>query len=222
MAIKKIFSMYIKSNIFLFIIAIVIGIILGIILNKSNIKQVFTSKPLPPSYFSLANPPKESIIGKVEAATGDVEVTSRIATAPSALKSTSQILQGESLDTKSKGGISLNFANSETISLKKNSHIDLIQALKANIVVNQTMGNVDYLKTGNIPLSIISQNLLLDQISGEMEVSVDKSTNQVTASLLSGSAKAAFNDSNDNSQVVTLQKGDNYIFSNQTLSGTAQ
>ena len=171
---------------------------------------------LPQSLFSLEKAPTDSLTGEIASISGKVAWQSRIAPVAILINSTTKLQQGEEVDTYNDGTAAINFPEVATMSASSNTEVNFIQTLPENFVVWQKQGAVDYSKIGEIPTSIVALNLLINMDSGDCSISIDKDTSKVTVAVKTGSVTAAFNDLDNNTNVVSIKSGKTYIFDDNT------
>lgn len=205
------------KNLLLFIISILIGGIVAvgyyrfIVDKKSILSPISQNKE---SAFSIANPPKQSITGKIISMTGMVEWESRVATQPAQIVKPVPIQQGENLITKDDGNVSVTFDNIGNIKLLPKTEVDFVQTLPLNFVVNQKSGTAVYTKTGTVPFSIRSLHLLVT-ITGEIKLAIDEEEPTITINVNEGKATIAYNDLQNISHVLTIDQGESFVFDDQ-------
>lgn len=218
------FVKYIPILLAIFIILLIAGFVF---LNADNNKPIPT--PSPTSYyiptptpetnkFSLENAPTESLKGQITKMTGNVMWQGRIATGAAQIFSPISIQQGENLSTGKKSSLSLVFTNAATVNFSENTAVGVIQTLPADMVFSQTTGTVEYIKTGNFPVTVRA-NYLLVNIDGDILISFNTKGPIVTLSVKSGTALAAFNDLKYISHEVTISKGRTFTFNYGTRRG---
>jgi len=209
------------KNLLLLIISIIAGIIIivaGFLWVSPRSTQVLKII-LPKSFFSLEKAPTDSLSGEVASISGKVAWQSRIAPVAILINLPTRLSQGEEVDTYNDGNALIGFAKVGTITEASNTQISFIQTLPQNFVVLQKQGVADYLKSGANPLSIVALDLLINIDSGECSIFVDKDNALVTVSVKTGSASAAFNDSDNNTNVVSLTAGQKYVFDDNAITG---
>ncbi len=173
-----------------------------------------SQKPTISTNFSIANPPSASMKGTIATMSSTIQFSSRVATQSSVLTDFStQIEQGESLQTDDKGYIQVNFKNLGDITLFHNSSLNIIQLLPYSSVFSQDSGNVIYNVTSSNPVAIRSMDLLIQTNQpAKFNVKVDSVNNLINISMSSGSATLGYDDLNYNSNVVTLTNKDHVSF----------
>ncbi len=207
-------SIFISSLLVGFIVFVLYNIIKP---NNSNHAQTInplSSTPTITTNFSIANPPSASMRGTIATMSGSVSFSSRIATQSSPLtNSTTQIEQGESLQTNDHGYIKVDFKQLGKLTVFHNSSLNIIQLLPYSSVFSQDNGTVNYDVTNTNPLAIRSMDLLI-QIDKPaiLSVNVDTTNNLVNVSMSSGSATLGYDDLNYVSHVSTLNSNDKVSF----------
>jgi hypothetical protein len=209
------------KNIFLLIVSVILGslIIIGGFLWISPRNTQVIKIILPKSLFSLETAPTNSLVGQVASLSGKVAWQSRVAPIAILINSPIKLQQGEEIDTYDNGSANINFTAFGTIFLSPNTQVNFIQTLPENFVVNQKQGTAIYTKTGENPSSVIALDLLININSGESKILVDKDTAKITITVETGSLTVAFNDTDNNTNVITLNSGDEYIFNDNTRLG---
>ena len=208
-------------KIFLFIFSILIGstiVITGYFWDAPRDSQIL--KPFfPKTLFSIENAPSQSLVGKVASISGNVAWQSRIASFATLINSPVKLQQGEKINTQSNGKAVINFPQVVTITASANTQLNFIQTLPANFVVDQAQGLSIYNKNGDIPLSVRALDLLVNIKTGTCSVLVDKDTSNIVVSVSTGLAMIAFNDTNNSTNILTINKGEEYLFNNNTKLG---
>jgi hypothetical protein len=167
------------------------------------------------SRFSLDKAPSQSLVGTIISMSGDVEYEARMATEAAKINSPIDVQQGESLLTGVNGKLILNFDKAVEIDISSDTSIGIIQTLPANVVFFQSMGSTEYKKLANIPVSIRSKHLLIEN-NGDITVTIDKVKPIITVVVNSGSATFAYNNLNNISKVWTVESGKTLIFNDGT------
>jgi hypothetical protein len=167
------------------------------------------------SRFSLEKAPSESLVGSMSGMIGDVEYEGRTATEAAKINSPVEVQQGESLSTGTDGKLVLTFEKTAEVDISPNTFIAIIQTLPADVVISQSAGIVEYKKLADIPVTIRSYHLLVEN-GGDITISIDKIKPIVTISVNSGSATFAYNNIHDVSQVLNLVSGKKLIFNDST------
>lgn len=205
-------------SIIIFCALVVIGITAMVLYVMQLTQRSTTPKQssLPSSQFSLNNAPKESIRGTISSMSGLINWQSRTATQPSELISPVQIQQGEIVSTGTNGHINIGFPSIGSIDLLPNSSTEIIQTLPVDFVINQSQGITTFTKTGKTPISVRTLNMLTQENSGKMVISVNTNNSTVTVDVLKGEAQSAFNDLNNQSSVQTIQEGNELVFHDDT------
>jgi len=209
------------KNIFLFIISILIGVtavISGYLWVAPRDSQIL--KPFfPKTLFSIENAPSKSLSGKLASLSGNVSWQSRTANYATLITSSVKLQQGEEINVQNNGKAVMDFPQVATITASSNTQINFIQTLPANFVVEQKQGLSVYDKNGDIPVSVRALDLLINIEKGTCTVSVDKDTSDIIVTVNSGSVAVAFNDTGNNTNILTINQGKEYLFNNDTKLG---
>lgn len=212
------------KNIFFFIFFLLVGfsvtIYYGYFRNQQIAKK--TLHTTIPSKFSIEKAPSESIRATIASLSGTVNWQSRIADKPEQLKTERIIQQGEELSTGNDGKTSLQIQNDISISLLQNSLINFIQTLPANIVIEQKKGNAIYQNFGDMPLSIRTFDLISVIKQGVVAVDLNEKQNVVTIIVEKGIVQEGFVDINNNSNIISVTEGSQFVFNNDTKKALVQ
>lgn len=209
------------KNIFLFIVSLIIGGLVSIAVGqliaptKTELLKPFLSETI----FSLEQAPAKSIVGNIASVSGSVAWQSRTSHSAVPINSLKSLQQGEEIETHGDGEIIVNFAKAVIITISPDTQINFVQTLPDNMVVQQKSGSAEYTKNGDIPISIRSMDLLINLNSGKSTISVDQENSQVVISVETGSATVAYNDTENLTNILTIGKGSEYIFDNETKLG---
>lgn len=184
--------------------------------NKATVKtNIIPTEKI--SNFSIVEPPKNSIKGKLESYSGSFKWESRTATAPAEITVAPEIIQqGEVIETEQDSQVFVSFSNIGSIEIFSETSISFTQLLPDNFVFDQSSGKVVYTNKSGTPFSIRSFHLLLVMTTGKTVVEVDRETGRITIDIEEGSAKLGFNDINYNSITDTLKEGEKVIFDDET------
>lgn len=164
------------------------------------------------SYDAL-RPPEQSLKGQVTSLSGDVFWRSRAATATAKIVLPQPIQQGESIKTGVDGSADIIFPFLVSMTVHPKTELEFVQTLPLNVVVAQKSGTARfYDKSSSIPLSVRALHLLIDQSAGDLLVSVDPRQRLVNLDIGEGEATAAFNNTQNISQVIKLRAGRSYTF----------
>ena len=167
------------------------------------------------SRFSLQKAPTESLVGTITSMSGDVEYEPRTATVSAKINSPVTVQQGESLATGADGKLVLSFDKNAEIDFSPDTSIDIIQTLPADLVFAQKTGTAEYRKLAEIPVTIRSLHLLIEN-GGDVLVSIDKVRPIITVTVKSGTIEAAYNNINNDTRLVTVASGKRLTFNNST------
>lgn len=179
-------------------------------------------KPAITTKFSLANAPSDSIRGSIASISGTVNWLSRTADKPVTLLSKRTIQQGEDLSTESNGKAIITFRNLALVSLAPNTHISFIELLPQNFVINQFKGSALYETTVQVPVSIVTKDLLTVLNNGVFSITYNPDTSTVSVNVERGVATEGYEDTQNNSNVVSLSVGQTFIFNTTTQQGNVQ
>lgn len=171
--------------------------------------------------FSLERAPSQSMQGTILATGGSVFWQSRVATEPAVLTSPVRIQQGEKIETRESGTISVEFPNVSTIDVSEKSALSFVQTLPTSLVISQTRGTVRYTKpAGATPLAVRYKSLLIELTEGTIDVAITEKQPAVSITVHKGTATAAFNDSSEVSQLLTVASGRQLYFNDDTRRAT--
>jgi len=206
-----------KKFLFPFIIGFFLAIVYSYLkTNKATVKtNIIPTEKI--SNFSIVEPPKNSIKGKLESYSGSFKWESRTATAPAEITVAPEIIQqGEVIETEQDSQVFVSFSNIGSIEIFSETSISFTQLLPDNFVFDQSSGKVVYTNKSGTPFSIRSFHLLLVMTTGKTVVEVDRETGRISIDIEEGSAKLGFNDINYNSITDTLKEGEKVIFDDET------
>jgi len=167
------------------------------------------------SRFSLDKAPSQSLVGTIISMSGEVKYESRMATESAEINSPVQVQQGESLETGEDGKLILTFEKAAEVDISSDTLVDVVQTLPADLVFSQNMGTAEYIKLADMPVSIRSYHLLIEN-DGDVTVSVDKIKPIVTVKINSGSATFAYNNIYNVSRVWKFDAGTTLTFNDGT------
>lgn len=213
------------KNIVLFSFSALIGVLVvsGIYLltpqaqQKQNAQEIFSSSS--PLLFTAENPPNESLKGMMTALSGDIAWESRMATEPGKITAPVQLQQGEKIKTGIDGRVSVEFASVVNLVVSSQTEIEITQTLLNAFVFRQIEGTVFYEKLGEIPLSIRTLHVLVEQESGGSTIFTDKENMFITITVKSGTIRVAYNDLNLKSRVIKISAGNRFDFNDETRVG---
>lgn len=194
---------------FVFFVLLGIGLVLCFNFYEQRTKTI-TNIVKNQDEFSIDNPPRESLKGKVKTMTGKVLWESRIATVPAQIDKPITIQQGERLLTDIDATATVEFDKIVSFEMSSSAEASIVQTLPGNFVFVQPLGKIKYLKLGKIPISITTLHLLT--IINEGEIIIDVNEKQITIMVINGSVTIAYNDSSNISNVKTIEKNQQFIF----------
>lgn len=186
-----------------------------------NLPTVSFSDLVKFSRFSLEKAPSQSLVGKIISMSGDIEYEKRLATQSAKISSPIDIQQGESLSTGTDGKIILSFDKTVEVYILSDTTVNVIQTLPLDIVFNQTSGISQYKKLADIPVTIRSHHLLIEN-KGDITVSIDKIKPIISVTINSGSVTIAYNNLGNISKVLTVDEGKTIIFNDTTRKVTVK
>lgn len=206
----------------LFLLGCIIAIGISFVRNSSHVEPVvitFVDDAYQQTKFSLEQAPLQSLRGTITDLSGDIWWESRVATEPSQLTEKSmQIQQGEVISASSSGTLSVSFGQAGSVSLQKQSTVEVIQTLPTNLVFTQPMGDVTYLSNSS-PISVRSLNMIVHIDNGTMTVHVDANTGDITVKTVSGSATIAYNSPTFISKVWHIDQGEIFTYYSDERKG---
>ncbi len=208
------------KNLLIFLFFFCVGILV-VFLSKAGLDLLQEQKEKNalqiPTAFSLAKAPSATIYGSITSLSGTVGWESRIATEPARIKVAQKVGQGEALETKEDGRVTVLFPNVGTITLLPKTYVGIIQTLPSQVVLAQTKGNVIYKKSGTIPLSINSNSLLIKINNGQISLNINDTLPLITGDTAAGaSATLAYVDINNQSNVIIVENGQGFTFNTRT------
>ncbi|HUD44207.1 MAG TPA: hypothetical protein VMR41_01560 [Patescibacteria group bacterium] len=214
---------------FLFVFSVFIGALIIIsytfVISQYNFHSTKTSPSIQPTKtpttiktipFNAAQAPTEALQGQITTLSGQTDWQSRTATQPAILTAPVAIQQGEAVDTLDNGKMEIQFSTCCTINMLANSSLAFVQTLPVNLVINQTLGNVTYQKTGNVPLTVRTFHLLTKIEQGNVNIAIDPNRPVVAITVNSGSVQVAYNDLQYNSSVTQISAGNVFYFNDET------
>jgi len=185
--------------------------------NKVTIAPATKKSVEKKSTFSIEEPPKNSIKGKLESYSGSFKWESRTATAPAEITIAPKIIQqGEVIETGKDSQVLVSFPDIGSVEISADTNISFTQLLPDNFVFNQSKGTVTYTKNSTTPFSVRALHLLVVMTDGKMTLEIDKETGKITVDMEKGSAKVGFNDIDYNSITDTIKEGEKFIFDDET------
>jgi hypothetical protein len=180
------------------------------------------SKPALTTKFSLNNAPSDSLTGIIASMSGNVIWLSRTANKPVQLKAPRVIQQGEEVGTGSNGKAVIRIQNIASLLLHPDAHVSIVQLLPQNFVFQQDKGTVHYENTIQVPLSVRSFDLLTISNRGIVTVTVDQKKQLVTVTVENGNVNEGYEDMQNNSNVVTVNAGQTFVFDDTNKIGSIQ
>ena len=190
-------------------------------INIPSLPNISFSDLVKVSRFSLSKAPSESLVGDITNMQGIVKFQDRVATESAILTSPIvDVQQGESFETGSNGSFGLAFPSlsdnpKAEITVSPNTNLNIVQTLPADLVFSQTTGVAEYRKLADIPVTIRSLHLLIED-DGDITITLDDSAPFVTVVVNSGSATVAYNNISNISRVLTVNAGQKLTFNDHT------
>jgi len=203
---------------FVFLLIGILGFFLFYFIRKDK-ATISTDQIKRKKIFSISPAPKESIVGTIASASGQILWQSRVADEPEATKEIKKIRQAELLATGKDGQATVVFSDDLNIKLDKESEIEFLQTLPLNFVFRQNKGEILYEKTGDIPLSVRSFHLLISIENGIVLISTDEKNHEIIILAKSAKAKIAYNDINYQTQIIKLNEGEKFTFNDDSRIG---
>lgn len=211
-----------KVLLFLVFFLVGIGIMLSYQYLLTSQLQFPRIKPPITTKFSLANAPSATIRGTISSMSGTVAWLSRTANNFVILKSKRTIQQGEDLSTGSNGKALVTIHNMALLSLSPNTHLSFIELLPQNFVINLVKGSLLYETTVQVPVSVVTNNLLTLANNGLFSITYDPDSSTVLVHVERGSATEGYEDSQNNSNVVQVTQGQTFLYNTKAQQGSLQ
>jgi hypothetical protein len=186
----------------------------------------FTQKSLPEivptiaTEFSLKNAPSESLLGTIASMSGTVKWLSRTADKSVKLTAPRSIQQGETLSTGKNGQAIVTIKNDSLINIAPDTDISFVQLLPINFVIEQDKGTVLYTNSQQVPISVRSFGMITIIDKGVVRIEADDKDKTITVTVTKGNVNAGFVDTQYNSNAVTVNAGEQYVFDDKTRQGT--
>ena len=213
------------KRIILFLVSLMIAAVAVVVYFKITQKISTISVPVIPSVsfsdlvkfsrFSLEKAPTQSLVGKILVLEGEVKHEGRLSKDSEKIDTLKDIQQGEGLETGEDGRVILSFDKISEVTIFSDTSLSIIQTLPADLVFSQNKGSAQFKKIADTPVSIRSLHLLIEN-KGDVKVSVDKLKPIVKVEILSGSATVAYNNINNDTRVLDLEKGETLTFNDDT------
>lgn len=205
----------IQKNTILLVLCMIAGIILvlfgRIVYTRITVNQI---KFTPHEVHTILQPPKSAVQAIITHVKGIVSKQGRSDTEFHTITKTDTLAQGESLATK-QGSADILVGQRVMLTLRSATQLDYLTGLPGQMVVRQPMGTIiyDISAINNLPFSVRSLGLLI-QFTQPTRTTITTDTNSQTVSVVvsSGSARLAYSDANDTTQVATIQRGGSALF----------
>lgn len=211
-----------SSFFFLFLVFFLIGVLItagyGLIATRTDspIKNIINIPAL--SGFSIENAPSQSIRGNILSMSGEVRWQSRVATEAAEITSSVILQQGEQIATGETGQVKIEFPGACLINIGSGAQIDFVQSLPVDLVMLQASGSANFVKTGDVPVTVRALHVLIKQNAGEMGVGVDQDNSLVNINIIRGSITVAFNDLQNVTKVLNFEANRRVSFNDLTRS----
>lgn len=193
-----------------------LGIIVAILyflVRANNPIRVITPKPLiPPTAYSDAYAPKESVKGQIATMSGEVWWISRVASQLTPYATPSAVQQGETYATSDNGFMEINFPDYGSVNLTSKSEVGIDQTLPVDFVFDQASGSATFTSLGKSPFSIRSLHLLTTIASGSATINLDHKRHLINLKVIYGSVRLVYNDTDFVSQVLEIPQGKSFRF----------
>ncbi len=213
------------KQVFIFVFFFVLGISAALAYHLSGSSPVLhspisfiTNKKEYPA-FSIVEAPSQALKANISNVTGDIQFESRVATKPAALGDQKTITQGERIIANENASAVLTFTDILSVRVSKNTELSVIQTLPSSLVFAQPSGTAEYVSTGKSPVSVRTHNVAVLMKDGSLVIDVDQETGYITFTLSKGKATLAYNDSDNESTVVTIDEKQSYIFDDASRTG---
>ena len=182
--------------------------------DSQSVNSAITTK------FSLENAPSNSLRGTIATMSGTISWLSRTGSKPIKLIKPRTIQQGEALGTGADGKAVVTIQNDAALELSPNAHLALIQLLPQNFVFLQDKGSILYENSIKVPISVRNYDLLTVMTKGVMTVLVDATKKTVTVAVEKGTVQEGFEDTQNNSTVISVATGQTFVFDETTKTGS--
>jgi len=162
------------------------------------------------SSFNL-KPPTEALKGGFLTVDGDVKKEPRDKEEFETVKTEGEVLiEGEKIASGKKSQATIEFPDFIRIDLGSDTEIGLINLMPDNFLISQLSGSVVYRLLGNNnTFSVRSLHTLMAFESGESEIAVERS--EIVVRVLSGKAKLALVDLDNETHVWELNEGEEVL-----------
>lgn len=173
------------------------------------------------SFFSLEEPPSQSLRGNLSSVTGEIKLQTRLATEPASLVSQRDMKQGELIATGKESTARIEFKNGAEVNIQSESALEFMQTLPEHIVISQKSGSATY-QTGDTAAVSVRILQVLIVLNSHTEVEVSRDGPEVNIRVMKGSVKAGYNDIDNVSTVVPIKSGEVFVYSADTREGEIQ
>ena len=188
-----------------------IGIVLGF--RFWQVKKVEKTPFLPKKSFFSLQPPSEALTGKLIEVKGEVKKEPRKDEEFQEVEEGKEILDGEKLATRKDSKAVIEFPGFAEVTLDSDSETTFVNLIPSGFLISQSLGSVTYkLWQDNTFLSVRSLYALLTIDSGESEVIVKEE--EISIKILSGKAKLALVDLENEIHIWKLEEGQKALIDN--------
>lgn len=210
------------KNLTLLIVFLFLGIVVGggVFIWNHKAEDLKRIEKITEPPFTIEHPPNNSERGMIRSMKGLVKWESRVATEASQITMPVPIMQAEKLETGDDSEVAIHFESGLDISLSQNAQIEFTQTHLYNFVFNQLKGSIEYQKSSSIPLGVRTRRLLTTVDKGDVIIVLDDATGNVEVIIKKGSAKVAFNNSENISTVMNIKEGETLKFDHEAHEGT--
>ena len=202
-----------KSYSIVLILVVLAGIVGVLGFRFWQVKKVEKTPFLPKEFSFSLQPPSEALTGKLIEVKGEVKKESRNDEEFQEVEEGKEILDGEKLATRKDSKAVIEFPGFAEVTLDSDSETTFVNLIPSGFLISQSLGSVTYkLWQDNTPLSVRSLYALLTIDSGESEVMVKEE--EISIKILSGKAKLALVDLENETHIWKLEEGQKALIDN--------
>ncbi|MFH1280239.1 MAG: FecR domain-containing protein, partial [Candidatus Beckwithbacteria bacterium] len=200
-----------KINLLILFLLFLAGIVIVVVFRLWQVKKTPVASFSPQQSSFNLKPPTEALKGGFLTVEGDVKKEPRNKEEFETVKAEGEVLiEGEKIATGEKSQASIEFPDFIRIDLGSNTEIGLANLMPANFLISQSSGSVAYrLLQNNNAFSVRCLHALLAFDSGESEITVGG--NEIVVKVLSGRAKLALVDLDNETHVWELNEGEEVL-----------
>lgn len=171
-----------------------------------------------PPYINL-RPPSSALKGALSVTTGTIQIYKRGAAEAREMTTQDSAEDGETVIAGAESSGILTFPGFGTIELNEFANLTFGSTLAQSFLVEQTSGSTSYTHTGSDSvMSVRSQRVLISVKRAEVFVATDPETGLVTVRPVDGSVKIAYLTENFESQIFSVQTGEEALIDTNTLT----